>query len=64
MSVFDHERFNMPCRVEDRVGNRGDVIKDPWYTRSGWMVRVMWSDLNNPTADGVTDERIVNLTIL
>ncbi len=62
--MFDHEKFNQPCRVKDRVGNRGDVIKNPWSSTSGWMVRVMWTDPSNPTADGVTDERIVNLTIV
>lgn len=61
--MFDHEKFTMPCRVEDRVGNRGHVIKDPWHTYAGWFVRVSWDDENNPSAQGVTDERIDNLTI-
>lgn len=57
--------FHLRTRVEDRVGNRGVVIEEPWKRDSEWFVKIKWNDPHNPTAIGiVTDERIVNLTIV
>lgn len=61
--MIDEMSFKPGVRVEDRVGNRGTVIEEPWKTVAGWVCKIAW-DSETITASGTTNERIVTLTIV
>jgi hypothetical protein len=63
--MTDPNRFQVKTRVEDRIGNRGRVIETPWREGTDWIVKIKWDDPHNPTSiNTITDERVVNLTIV